>query len=255
MRCHRMSERKHRESVASSVKGSDAPSFDLVSSVVERGSDHLSVEQAVVALGKFKEDAEITLSSAESVSIKDLHEILRDAIDFAIEGDDEPAPVAAASASSAAAGSRRGPIAYTATAQEADLVELNLPDVNIMEDERVWAVLDEGCNSSIHGSIWAKNAEQKLNRLGFRMDWSDEAQKVFKGLGSAVTQTLGRRSFPFCLVCTDPKGIPLTVPGILESHEAANSQAPLLLSQFAQASLNLVKHVRSGRCFIGENRE
>ena len=42
----------------------------------------------------------------------------------------------------------------------------DLPWVDIFKDENVWAVLDEGCNSSCHGSHWAENAAEELNKLG-----------------------------------------------------------------------------------------
>ena len=40
--------------------------------------------------------------------------------------------------------------------------------VNILEDPEVWVVLDEGCKSSMHSSVWGSNAEEKFRKTGHR---------------------------------------------------------------------------------------
>ena len=43
---------------------------------------------------------------------------------------------------------------------------IDLPVVNIYAGPHVYAVLDEGCNSTVHGSDWIVNAAGKLVGLG-----------------------------------------------------------------------------------------
>ena len=42
-----------------------------------------------------------------------------------------------------------------------------LPIVDIYESPGVYAVLDEGCNSTVHGTEWVSNAARKLSSLGY----------------------------------------------------------------------------------------
>ena len=47
----------------------------------------------------------------------------------------------------------------------------DLPWVDVFKDSEVWAVLDEGCNSTCHGKRWAENAEKKFSALGWKCPW------------------------------------------------------------------------------------
>ena len=42
-----------------------------------------------------------------------------------------------------------------------------LPVVDIYQSSGVYAVLDEGCNSTVHGTEWISNAAKKLSNLGY----------------------------------------------------------------------------------------
>ena len=47
----------------------------------------------------------------------------------------------------------------------------DLPTVDILTDSRVWVALDEGCNATCHGPIWAANVEEKLNAYSLCSPW------------------------------------------------------------------------------------
>ena len=121
-----------------------------------------------------------------------------------------------------------------------DKVTLTLPEVDIYASPDLWAVLDEGCNSTVHGSEWASNAIPKLETLGYRTIFTEGLQKSFKGLvGGAAS--LGTRTLPFSIMGSEGEAI----NGIMDSHEIEGS-APLLLSQLAQISLGAIKDTRKG---------
>ena len=62
----------------------------------------------------------------------------------------------------------------------------------------VYAVLDEGCNSTVHGTDWIANAAQNLASIGFSTRFSPEGSRTFKGL-SGETETLRFRTIPFSI--------------------------------------------------------
>ena len=115
-----------------------------------------------------------------------------------------------------------------------------LPVVDIYQSSGVYAVLDEGCNSTVHGTEWISNAAKKLSNLGYSTRFSSNAARTFKGL-SGETETLGGRHIPFSIMGLDGES---RVPGVLESHEIKGT-APLLLSLYAQAQLGISKDLRT----------
>ena len=66
----------------------------------------------------------------------------------------------------------------------------------------MYAVLDEGCNSTVHGTEWVSNAAKKLSNLGYSTRFSSNAARTFKGL-SGETENLGGRHIPFSIVGLD----------------------------------------------------
>ena len=112
----------------------------------------------------------------------------------------------------------------------------------------MYGALDEGCNATCHSKAWGRLAEEKLKGFNLSFPWMDATTKSFAGLG-ATTKTLGKRKLPFCLSLDF--GLD-TLAGIMESHEV-NTEArnPLLISLFAQATLGLVKNMRTCTCLIG----
>ena len=79
------------------------------------------------------------------------------------------------------------------------------------------------------------------------MKVSDEG-RPFKGL-SGMTNTMGSFRIPFALTFEDPKQ---KLPGVMDTH-VIDGKVPLLLSQHAQAALNLVKQMGSSIITVGVN--
>ena len=71
--------------------------------------------------------------------------------------------------------------------------------MDIYESPGVYAVLDEGCNSTVHGTEWVSNAARKLSNLGYSTRFSSNGARTFKGL-SGETETLGGRHIPFSIL-------------------------------------------------------
>ena len=105
-------------------------------------------------------------------------------------------------------------------------------------------MLDEGCNSTVHGSDWIADAAGKLAEFGYTTRFKPEGGRTFKGL-SGATETLGRRTIPFSIGLEGE----VKVPGVLDSHEIKGS-ARLLLSLYAQAQLGTSKDLRNSACGI-----
>jgi hypothetical protein len=105
----------------------------------------------------------------------------------------------------------------------------------------VFALLEEGCNSTCHSSTWAAEPEKKLAWFGYTMPLKDDGGRNFAGLGSGSTKTEGVRSIPFSSVLKTDK-----VNGVLESHQSTAGHSPLLLSLHAQTKLGLVKDLKNG---------
>ena len=113
-----------------------------------------------------------------------------------------------------------------------DLVYMNFETVDIARSSHVFAVLDEGCNSTCHSKAWAVDAEARLARLGYSMPLKDDSCKSFAGLGSGNTKTEGVRSIPFSLLLPDGN-----MNGELDSYQLSTGNSPLLLSLHAQTKI------------------
>ena len=118
---------------------------------------------------------------------------------------------------------------------------MNFETVDIARSSHVFAVLDEGCNSTCHSKAWAVDAEARLARLGYSMPLKDDSCKSFAGLGSGNTKTEGVRSIPFSLLLSDGN-----MNGELDSYQLSTGNSPLLLSLHAQTKLGLVKDLAKG---------
>ena len=117
-------------------------------------------------------------------------------------------------------------------------------------DEHVWGVLDEGCNSTVCGHEWMETRKAKLKNMGFDVPMQSDEQKAFKGLAGNV-RTKGRYRIPFVL---EPEG-GKKLPGVLETYVVGEpgDPTPLLLSQHAQAALGLVKDMATSTCTLGRD--
>ena len=134
------------------------------------------------------------------------------------------------------------------TADVVAVDNIRMVDMWSPSEKNVYGALDEGCNATCHSKAWGRLAEEKLKGFNLSFPWMDATTKSFAGLG-ATTKTLGKRKLPFCLSLDF--GLD-TLAGIMESHEV-NTEArnPLLISLFAQATLGLVKNMRTCTCLIG----
>ena len=107
-------------------------------------------------------------------------------------------------------------------------------------DERVWAIVDDGCNSCCHGELWRRNAENKTHHKGLRAVWLHRKVTTFNGSGNEHNKwrtevangcEIWRHlvsSFHSRFACT---------------HEMPEKSHPLLLSQACPAKLGTVKRV------------
>ena len=127
------------------------------------------------------------------------------------------------------------------------------PDLRVidtLEDDGVWAILEEGCNMTCHSQSWRLNAGRKLLDLRFTMEIL-EAKKEYNGVGATATKA----SSMFCIpLSTKPlDGNLRTLRGVIESYELEfehDNFVPLLLSLPNQATLGLMKAMRNGTAIL-----
>ena len=112
--------------------------------------------------------------------------------------------------------------------------------------EKIYTVLDNGCNSSCHGSEWAERAIEVLAKHGRTLDWAcEQSAPQYRGIGSASVFTRGVRRIPLGLQLADGSN----VNGTIDSAELDGSSAPLLLSVQAQRQLGMVVDLDTNAVF------
>ena len=118
----------------------------------------------------------------------------------------------------------------------------DLEQVDPFGHEGIFALLDEGCNSSCQTRSWRINAELKLKR-GPRLAMKDTPRTAgtYRGIGGA--ETTCRKIVPICLKM-EPCG--LTVSGSIATNEIDGRDFPLLLSLQVRQKLGLKKDTRKG---------
>ena len=239
-------ERKKRSEVAATVQESNTLDFDLLRSIASRTSEDLPVEVVVPAIDQFRETVEGHFATEPSITRGDLIAYLQEALEDQLpqESHNTSWEIASASAGGRSRSTRHGYVALMSGNSEG-VTDTHpalepLPVVDIYQSPGVYAVLDEGCNSTVHGTEWISNAAKKLSNLGYSTRFSSNAARTFKGL-SGETETLGGRHIPFSIMGLDGES---RVPGVLESHEIKGT-APLLLSLYAQAQLGICKDLRT----------
>ena len=151
--------------------------------------------------------------------------------------------------SSTAQGSRTAMVAarerWALPALHQDKCNMTLRVVDPLEDEGIWAVIDEGCNSNTHSEIWRKNLQMKCEKMGFQPVQINAKVTQFTGVGTA--RTTGKWRFPIGMKLEESG---LIIPGSISSHEMAAGSHPLLLSQAAQGTLGFRKDVRDGSVML-----
>jgi hypothetical protein len=85
--------------------------------------------------------------------------------------------------------------------------------VDAFDDEEVWIIVDDVCNSCCHGEYWRIDAEKKFMRLGFKTILKNDKQHAFNGVGS--TKTSGKWKLPMELKLEESGMI---FQGSCESH-------------------------------------
>ena len=228
-------EGKRREALGRAVSQSAAPLVDLAEDLLkyERLELLLNTEDTVAVMHQFQHDCEIELEHDPNMRASVMIDILRNAIEAVMEARET------------------APAGYMALSPLEDELECDaLPVVDVLNDEHVWGVLDEGCNSTVCGHDWMESCRAKLKNIGFDAPMQSDEQKAFKGLAGNV-RTKGRYRIPFAL---EPEG-GRKLPGVLETYVVGEpgGPTPLLLSQHAQAALGLVKDMATSTCTLGRN--
>ena len=59
--------------------------------------------------------------------------------------------------------------------------------VDLLEDDGIRAVSDEGCNTTCHSKAWRLHAEEKYLKMGYCVEWQ-QADKAYHGVGDKPTK-------------------------------------------------------------------
>eukprot|EP00435_Cladocopium_sp_Y103_P038080 s1209_g10.t1 len=222
--------RKERVAVAKKVETVSVKKVPIVETLVDDDSQGLTPGQLDKILPQF---AHLVASASESEAItrSRLHELLHQSIDvleedgFSFVEDEGQADPEGRSTAAYVGVCLHGSESH----YPSDLVYMNFEAVDVEKSPHVFALLDEGCNSTCHSNAWAADAEKKLARLGYTMPLKDDGGKSFAGLGSGSTKTEGVRSIPFSLVLKTDH-----VNGVLESHQLSSGHSlQMLQNRFA----------------------
>ena len=223
----------------------------LGSDVSRHVEANLTATQATQAASTFKQlvRAHVSKHPEQSVTFRTMSTLLEDSVDISI--DQRVAHMAVRSgrynrggqdaASSTGPPDRRSPSVSKIQVS----VVAGLPRVDIWSDPRVFATLDEACNSTCHSEEWWNANKHKFDELGLKYSKLTGPSREYEGLGA--NRTLGRREVPFSLKLLAAGDL---VTGGLKSNELTKGRTPLLLSLAAQATLGLQKDVRAGSCYL-----
>ena len=226
---------QRREALGRAVSQSAAPMVDLVEDLLkyERLELLLSTEDSVAVMHQFQQDCEVESNHDPNMRASVMIDILRNAIEAVVEARDATH------------------VGYVALSPLEEDLECNmLPVVDVLNDEHVRGVLDEGCNSTVCGRERMETCKAKLKNMGFEVPLQSDEQKAFKGLAGNV-RTKGGCRIPFVL---EPEG-GKRLPGVLETYVVGEpgDPTPLLRSQHAQAALGLVEDMATSTCAFGKD--
>ena len=71
---------------------------------------------------------------------------------------------------------------------------LSLRAADLIADEGVWAIVDDGCNSCCHGEVWRQNAEVKMKVVGLHPIFLHRKAATFNDVGTSTTN--GKPNIP-----------------------------------------------------------
>ena len=137
--------------------------------------------------------------------------------------------------------------AWNAWSEMPETQNLKLRVVDPLEDEGIYAIIDDACNSCCHGELWRETAEKKLAARGFKPFWVHGDSTNFKGIGEKATS--GKIKIPFGIELVESGMI---IPGTVSTHEVPKASHPMLLSQACQAKLGMTKSMRAGTIFLDD---
>ena len=230
------SEARRRQQLSHEITTLPSAAIDTAERVIQSEKDDvcLTIEGAVQMMHMFQQDVETELqgSNGEPVRASVIYEILGNCIEAVREAAPEHCFMAVTELT---------PLTDVVTGPA-------LRVIDIWTDTDVWGVLDEGCNSTVCGSEWLARATENYAVIGYDVVKVSDEGKPFKGL-SGMTNTNGSYRIPFALTFDDPKQ---KLPGVMDTH-VIDGKVPLLLSQHAQAALNLVKQMGSSIITVGVN--
>ena len=103
---------------------------------------------------------------------------------------------------------------YCKPLYHADTQTVNVRVVDPYEDEHVWALVDDCCNSSCHSEKWHEDAKAKWAKLGYTSALVSSQTSSFGGVGERTTS--GKYRMPIGLKLKESE---LVIPGSLTSHE------------------------------------
>ena len=72
--------------------------------------------------------------------------------------------------------------------KQAKIRPSELPSIDLEKEERVFAVLDEGCNSTCHTTAWYKHAKKIMKKNGKPISDLSGPEKKFRGVGKTTSK-------------------------------------------------------------------
>ena len=119
--------------------------------------------------------------------------------------------------------------------------------VDTETDDRIFALLDDGCNRCCHSSYWMERASKKLHKLNRKIKVLNHRERSFEGIGEGRCTTIGSRLIPIAI---ELSGGDVALDGEMESTELREGKSGLLLSLQAQALMGLVKDMETGSIWL-----
>jgi len=153
-----------------------------------RGDTHIPPEVAHQAVRVYtrmaNREATRAQGAGETVSSATLHALLDDALDVAAD----TAPTARMHTTEEV----QSPEAMPGWGDGKSAEPAELEEIDPTTDDRVFAVLDDGCNRTCHSAHWAKRAEERLRKLGRAVPWASRSGAAYTGIGGMKNLAAGR---------------------------------------------------------------
>ena len=230
----------------------------------QRRNTNIPVDQMLVVASTFKGLVRTYVQKTEETHVtqRQLEKLLEDAIDVVAldsDGGDRSAPRSSgqpaiammhhADAPRSSGHSADANVGGSAPVGPHPLYHPNLETVDPATDPRVFALLDEGCNSSCHSEAWIRHAKAAFERVGSHKPVSELDRtniRSYKGIGDK--RSLGSRTIPWGIMYEKlAEDGSVSAQGTIRSNEMSG-ETPLLISLHAQSTLGFIKDVQAGTC-------